>query len=144
MADPPFSSLSSTFCPSSPPDEHAHGRPVASRPQDRLNSPSGARVSSEARGPIHCSRVSAPFAELASPHHTCAYVDLGKIREGDDSWDTRATTSPQCAPATLCLAPPGLCGTPPSHALVLLATACSHHLAHSGIKARNEKGRRKG
>jgi hypothetical protein len=61
-----------------PPDEHARGRPVASPPQDRLNSPSGAQVSSEARGPIHFSRVSAPFAESASPHHTCAYVGLGK------------------------------------------------------------------
>ena len=41
-------------------------------------------------------------------------------REGEDSCDTRAATSPQCAPAALCLTPLGLHRTPSSPVLVTL------------------------
>jgi hypothetical protein len=35
------------------------------------------------------------LAELAPPHHTCAYVDLEKKEEeGDDLWVTCAVQSP--------------------------------------------------
>lgn len=57
--------------------------------------------SGEVHGPTHC-RCECSLAELAPPCHTYAYVDLWKKQEeGDDSWDMRATMSPQCTPVAL-------------------------------------------